>query len=368
MKYIKNRFSYLFEQQFQSQDLSTTYTQGKEPKPVSGKTYNLPYNVSWSFKGTGADNLHSFQSNSQGENVGNMNLVVQNWLIHFYNQGINPEVSLVNINIVGDVVSWTVTISESTDGNAWVGFTSRGRGEANDMQGAYDNTYSEQDNKTAKEGIKKLTNSKGEMKGIPTSGGTNSSEKGDWDKVPYFRWVDPKDSKKIKGMVQFFVKFTNPEKYPPHSKSAGGTKSVSSSSTSSNTTSSNTTSNNTTSNSGNATTTTSGGSSIYGPKKSGVKIPAGQVLKVKDVKNLKVGDVLVGTRMTGVKRDVEEPGLYELRVSSPIDKISRENVFDVEIDGENKGLYLAWERDNLDEPLVLKGNNETGHFVNLRMK
>ncbi len=108
-------------------------------------------------------------------------------------------------------------------------------------------------------------------------------------------------------------------------------------------------------------------SSSVSPSTTKITIPTGQDLKVKDVYNLKVGDVLVGTRMTGVKNDVDE-GLCELKVLQKPDSKAREGSFDVKMNGQTQGLYLSWIPDNLEEPLVLGGNTETGHFVNLKIK
>jgi len=106
-------------------------------------------------------------------------------------------------------------------------------------------------------------------------------------------------------------------------------------------------------------------------------VSSGEILKVSDVKNLKVGDVLVGTRMTGAN-DVKEPGLYELKVVKDPTFNNRIIWCEVVIDGEKKGLELSWpyKGDNSspfgggeeNDPLVLGHNTETGDFVELRLK
>lgn len=314
MKYIKNRNGFLFEQQ-SNKDLSTPYINKPIPLPKEGQTYNLPYKITCGYKANNCDELHSFQDTS-GKDVGNMNMIVKTWLDHFYSKSINPQVSKVDIQVNGMDVTWSVTISESKDGKAWVGFTSRGAGCGIDEQRAKSNL------EAGKQKVKeKFTGC--EIEDVHTH----------------------KHEDDNNGFVQHFIKYTNPTKYPPHSKSAGGS-STSSSST--------------------------------GSSAGGSKLPTGQVLKVKDVKNLKVGDVLVGTRMTGVNNDVTEPGLYELKVSRNPTFNNRIIWCDVVIDGENKGLELAWpyQGDNSskfgggedNDPLVLTHNTETGYFVNLRMK
>jgi hypothetical protein len=55
-----------------------------------------------------------------------MNIKVGKVLTDLYNAGINPTVVSVEVTVTGPVVKWTVTIDKSTDGKAWVGFSSRG--------------------------------------------------------------------------------------------------------------------------------------------------------------------------------------------------------------------------------------------------
>lgn len=83
--------------------------------------------VSGSFKGSNCDELHAFQ-NTGSKVVGGMNTKVNEALEKFYEDGKNPIVS--NVKVVMDAknmkVDWEVEISESKDGKAWVGLTSRG--------------------------------------------------------------------------------------------------------------------------------------------------------------------------------------------------------------------------------------------------
>lgn len=234
MKHLSNYRNFLFEQSTTAQKFETDYTIGNAPLPESNKTYKLPYDVTWKYDAKGSiDKKHAFQDTS-GTPVGNMNVVIKEWLEHFYSKGINPEVSSVDVKINGDIVTWTATISESTDGKAWVGFTSRGRGSVsprlkdkngNDIVGssgieqAYANTYSDSEkmDRTAKKSISsKFPNS--EIKGVPTTGGSVDPLKGPWDTIPYFRWVDTSGNN---GITQFFVKYTKPQTHPPHQNNAG---------------------------------------------------------------------------------------------------------------------------------------------------
>jgi copper chaperone CopZ len=86
-----------------------------------------PVNVEGSFKAANCDELHAFES-THGKTIGGMNTKVNAELEKIYAQGINPEVTSVEVNMDAKnmKVDWKVTIEESKDGKAWVGFTSRG--------------------------------------------------------------------------------------------------------------------------------------------------------------------------------------------------------------------------------------------------
>jgi hypothetical protein len=86
-----------------------------------------PVIVEGSFKGANCDELHAFES-TYGRTIGGMNTKVNAELEKIYAQGINPEVTSVEVNMDAKnmKVDWKVTIEESTDGKPWVGFTSRG--------------------------------------------------------------------------------------------------------------------------------------------------------------------------------------------------------------------------------------------------
>lgn len=87
----------------------------------------LPIKVSGTFKGKNCDELHAFES-THGRIIGGMNTKVKKALEEVYAQGINPEVVEVEVkmNPAKMEVAWSVIIDKSTDGKAWVGFTSRG--------------------------------------------------------------------------------------------------------------------------------------------------------------------------------------------------------------------------------------------------
>jgi hypothetical protein len=83
--------------------------------------------ISGSFTAKNCDELHAFQG-TNGKLIGGMNTKVNEGLEKFYMQGKNPIVSDVKIKMDADKmkVDWEVEISESKDGKAYVGFTSRG--------------------------------------------------------------------------------------------------------------------------------------------------------------------------------------------------------------------------------------------------
>ena len=99
-----------------------------------------------SFTAKSCDELHAFQSTCPSKEftgggvcvggtklVGNMHEKMRIKLDAIYKKGINPKVSKVAVNVNDMTVTWTCTIVESTDGKAWVGFTSRGAGCNNDI-------------------------------------------------------------------------------------------------------------------------------------------------------------------------------------------------------------------------------------------
>ncbi len=93
----------------------------------------LPVIVSGSYKAPkgNCDMLHAF-NDTGGKTIGGMNDKVNAELIKIYNQGINPDITDVSVDITKDsttyTVNWSVTITESTDGRAYVGLYSRGHG------------------------------------------------------------------------------------------------------------------------------------------------------------------------------------------------------------------------------------------------
>jgi hypothetical protein len=76
------------------------------------------------------DKLHAFNDTKSGP-VGKMNDIVNPILLDVYKKGFNPDITDIEVEITRGSeykVNWSVTINESTDGNAWVGLYSRGHG------------------------------------------------------------------------------------------------------------------------------------------------------------------------------------------------------------------------------------------------
>lgn len=85
---------------------------------------------SYSAPSNNCDMLHAF-NDTKGRTVGGMNDIINPILMKYYNAGINPDITNVEVNIQPGAtykVSWSVTIDESKDGVAYVGLYSRGHG------------------------------------------------------------------------------------------------------------------------------------------------------------------------------------------------------------------------------------------------
>jgi len=85
--------------------------------------------VDGEFVGRNCDEFHAFQG-SGGRVIGGMNDKITIELNKLHKQGINPQVTEVDVIMDSSTmkVKWKVKIEPSKDGKAWVGFTSRGSG------------------------------------------------------------------------------------------------------------------------------------------------------------------------------------------------------------------------------------------------
>ena len=116
---------------------------------VKPETYTFPYQKKGSYTASGniprvgiCDELHSFQGTrrciepkvyeadgsckKESVDVGNMNVILKDLLYDMYDNGYNPIVTNVMVTVTGGKVEWEAQIEKSTDGKAWVGFSSRG--------------------------------------------------------------------------------------------------------------------------------------------------------------------------------------------------------------------------------------------------
>jgi hypothetical protein len=110
---------------------ATKVTEPNKPQePASKSNLNEIIKDEWSVDlntSTGCDMLHAFETSS-GKKGGEMHKKVGEKLDDLYKKGYNPIVTKVDVTVSGNTVSWSCTINQSTDGKAWVGFTSRGAG------------------------------------------------------------------------------------------------------------------------------------------------------------------------------------------------------------------------------------------------
>lgn len=149
--------------------------------------------VSGTYTANNCDELHAFQSTG-GVVVGNMNVLVGQKLEELYNKSINPEPVRVNVQVDGMTVRWSVDIAESTDGSAWVGFTSRGAGCNNDVMNRAESVSAGND-------MVKL------RQRVMSTYGESDIE---LEVVNDFVYRNPEN-----GFRQIFYRYTKPSKFPP---------------------------------------------------------------------------------------------------------------------------------------------------------
>jgi len=160
------------------------------------QSVSFPIYVTGKYTATNCDELHAFQSTG-GKVVGNMNVTVGDKLKEIYNLGYNPEVTQVEVIVNGNRVSWTVTIRESKDGKAWIGFTSRGAGCNNNILSRATSTQWGNDVGTLRKKI--------------ISAGLNNNDDFELEEINEYVYDGGKDSFK-----QVFYRYTRPTDYPPH--------------------------------------------------------------------------------------------------------------------------------------------------------
>ena len=163
---------------------------------LNEQSVSFPLSVKGNYIANNCDELHAFQSTG-GKKIGNMNVIVGNKLKEIYKSGYNPKVTEVNVVVSNKTVKWEAIITESKDGNAWIGFTSRGAGCNNDIQNRATSTQSGNDIGTLRSRI--------------VSAGLNSNDDFELEEVNDYVYDGGKDSFK-----QVFYRYTRPNDYPPH--------------------------------------------------------------------------------------------------------------------------------------------------------
>lgn len=75
-----------------------------------------------------ADALHSFERRKLDGFGGRMSTKIKEGLMKMYNQGINPEVTDLKVNVDSKnyKVTWEAKLEPSKDGKAYIGFVTRG--------------------------------------------------------------------------------------------------------------------------------------------------------------------------------------------------------------------------------------------------
>jgi hypothetical protein len=167
------------------------------------------YNTSKAPSGGGGDALHSFESRVKDTFGGRMNTAVNKELKDFYAKGLNPNIESITIDMgstfKGPIVKWEVIISESTDGKAWIGLTSRGgASDTNESKSALDARIN-----------KLVSDKKASLPG-------ENKEKGPYDFKTILDYFNPKGSGKS-GIRQVFFAYTRPDSFPPLSSGSSGT-------------------------------------------------------------------------------------------------------------------------------------------------
>ena len=85
--------------------------------------YSVPANVP-----NKADALHSFERRKSDGFGGRMSTQIREALMKMYNDGINPEVTDLKVNVDSKnyKVTWEAKLEPSKDGKAYIGFVTRG--------------------------------------------------------------------------------------------------------------------------------------------------------------------------------------------------------------------------------------------------
>jgi hypothetical protein len=165
---------------------ATPSTKTQATEPVKTEAKKVTKNVSGSFTSNDGDSAHNFKE---------METKLDQVLVEMYNSGINPKITAIDASISKNnnqfTTTYNATVSNSTDGKAWMGFTSRGSF-GTDYKKRADGQISGSENADKRSLEEKLKTNlgAGEIEIITT-------------------YEDPNVPVK-----QYFVQFTKPEKYP----------------------------------------------------------------------------------------------------------------------------------------------------------
>lgn len=170
---------------------ATKLTEPTKTQDLSAKA-DLSEKISSGYTASNCDELHAFQGTG-GKVIGNMNVIIGDKLNELYKKGYNPIVTDVSVTVNKMTVNWECTIKNSTDGKAWVGFTSRGAGCNNNVTTRASSAQFGNDVETMKKKILE----------------TYNEEKIDITKVSEVNYNGGENTFK-----QIFYAYTKPGKYP----------------------------------------------------------------------------------------------------------------------------------------------------------
>ena len=139
-----------------------------------------------------ADLLHSFERRNSDKEGALIGTQIEEKLKKLYDDGINPDITdlKLNVNSKDSTVTWEATIGPSTDGKAYMGISTRGSTGGSSEKLALDQVGP----------LKQQLSSKGYKDITPIT----------FDGKDHF--VNPSGNK----IHQYFFKYTDPNKYPPH--------------------------------------------------------------------------------------------------------------------------------------------------------
>jgi hypothetical protein len=144
-----------------------------------------------------ADLLHSFERRKSDKKGALIATQIEEKLKKLYNDGINPDITDLKLNVdsKNSTVTWSATIGPSVDGKAYIGISTRGSTGGSSEKRALDQVGP----------LKRQLSSKGYQDITPIT----------FDGKDHF--VNPSGNK----IHQYFFKYTDPNKYPPHPTKGG---------------------------------------------------------------------------------------------------------------------------------------------------